>query len=182
MISVPDISGYLCVARIERVLADSPDVVAARANLTLRQARVTLTDADTDPSPVFYALGKLGFDARPMELYDSDPTSARQRGLDLLRCIAVAESGAMSVMLLSVAFWAGAEAAIRETFHLISTLIAVPVVAHAGQPFLCSGVAALRSGLLNMEGPHRAGGVAGRWRSASSNWRSAEIMCSSMPP
>ncbi len=153
LISIPDISCGACVARIERSLNDCPDVIAARANLTLRQVRVTLTDADTDPSPVFDALAALRYTARPLDQTDTEPASTRQDGPDLLKCIAVAGFGAMNVMLLSVAVWSGAEAATRETFHLISALIAVPVAAYAGQPFFRSALASLRCGRLNMEVP-----------------------------
>ena len=153
LISIPDISCGACVARIERTLIDCPGVVAARANLTLRQVRVTLTDANTDPSPVYDALAALGYTARPLDPSDTESASAGQDGPDLLRCIAVAGFGAMNVMLLSVAVWSGAEATTRETFHLISALIAVPVVAYAGQPFFRSAIGALRYGRLNMEVP-----------------------------
>ncbi len=153
LISVPNISCGACVARIERALIDCPGVVAARANLTLRQVRVTLTDANTDPSPGYEALAALGYTARPLDPSDTEPASAQQDGPDLLRCIAVAGFGAMNVMLLSVAVWSGAEATTRDTFHLISALIAVPVVAYAGQPFFRSALVVLRGGRLNMDVP-----------------------------
>lgn len=41
----------------------------------------------------------------------------------------------------------------QETFHLVSALIAVPVVAYAGQPFFRSALGALRGGRTNMDVP-----------------------------
>ena len=51
----------------------------------------------------------------------------------------------MNIMLMSVSVWAGADGATRQTFHLVSALIAVPVALYAGQPFYRSACTALRS-------------------------------------
>ncbi|MFV0474553.1 MAG: heavy metal translocating P-type ATPase [Pikeienuella sp.] len=153
LISVPGISCGGCVGRIERGLAELPEVHAARANLTLKQVRVTLTDAAADPSPVFEALATLGYPGRPIDQTDDEPRDARREGSDLLRCVAVAGFGAMNVMLLSVAVWAGAAGATRETFHLVSALIALPVVSYAGRPFFRSALSALGARRLNMDVP-----------------------------
>ena len=59
----------------------------------------------------------------------------------------------MNIMLMSVSVWAGAEGATRQTFHLVSALIAVPVVLYAGRPFYRSAWSALRSRRLNMDVP-----------------------------
>ena len=59
LLSVPGIRCGGCVAAIERALAGRGDVVAARANLTLRRVSVTLPAAETDPKPIIEALAAL---------------------------------------------------------------------------------------------------------------------------
>jgi len=153
ILSVPDLRCGGCVAAIERTLNARADVVSARVNLTLKQAVVTFADADLDPSSVISALSQLGYAASYMDQDLSDEDHTDKVGRGLLRAIAVAGFGAANIMLLSVAVWSGAAGETRDTFHLISALIAIPVVAYAGQPFFRSALQALRVRRLNMDVP-----------------------------
>ncbi len=153
LISVPGIRCGGCVATIERALRGQPEVVSARVNLTLRRVNVTLKQAGMDPLPVFETLAGLGYAGRLVDITDGGGAPEERAGPGLLRAVAVAGFGAMNIMLLSVAVWAGAGGETRATFHLISALIAVPVVAYAGQPFFRSALKALRHGRLNMDVP-----------------------------
>lgn len=151
LLSVPGLRCGGCVAAVERSLAELPQIVSARANLTLKQVRVTLARAEDDPLPVLERLEALGHDVQPIEA--DQQTDPKGEGPGLLRAMAVAGFGAMNVMLLSVAVWSGADGVMRETFHLISGLIALPVVAYAGQPFFRSALSALKARRLNMDVP-----------------------------
>lgn len=151
VLSVPDIRCGGCVASIERALNARPDVVSARVNLTLKQVRVLLPRVDSDPAPIINALAGLGFKASAAAAGDHAATDPA--GKQLLRATALAGFGAMNIMLLSVGVWSGAEAATRDTFHLVSALIALPVVAYAGRPFFASAWKALRVWRTNMDVP-----------------------------
>jgi len=153
VLSIPDLRCGGCVATIERALNARPDVASARVNLTLKQGVVTFVNADTDPTAAICALALLGYPAIPADVAQSDEDDTDNIGRGLLRAIAVAGFGAMNIMILSVAVWSGAAGETRDTFHLISALIAIPVVAYAGQPFFRSALQALRVGRLNMDVP-----------------------------
>lgn len=133
VLSAPGIRCGGCIASIERALDACTGVVAARANLTLRRITVTLENADTDPLPVLDALDALGYPAEPIDA-SAAGGAEDHAGPGLLKAVAVAGFGAMNIMLLSVAVWSGADGAMREVFHLVSALIAVPVVAYAVSP------------------------------------------------
>lgn len=153
VLSVPGIKCGGCVSKIERALNARDDVASARVNLTLRQASVTFAAPGTDPLPLIEELASLGFPAVPADIgaghdADDDPTGGR-----LLRAMAVAGFGAMNIMLYSVGVWSGAGEATRSTFHVVSALIGLPVVAYSGQPFFQSANAALRAGRTNMDVP-----------------------------
>ncbi len=159
VLSVPDIRCGGCVASIERALNKRPDVVSARVNLTLKQVRLLLPRPDSDPAPIIDALAGLGFKASATEAGDHAATDPA--GKQLLRATALAGFGAMNIMLLSVGVWSGAEDATRNTFHLISALIALPVVVYAGRPFFASAWGAVRVWRTNMDVPISLGVLLG---------------------
>jgi len=71
----------------------------------------------------------------------------------LLRALAVAAFGMMNIMLLSVSIWSGAVGVTRDLFHMLSALIAIPVIAYSGRPFFASAAMALRYRRTNMDVP-----------------------------
>ena len=152
-LSAPTIRCGGCVAAIERALVSRPDVDRARANLTLRRISVTPSPAAADLSGILAALDRIGHPATPIDAADLFVEAGDRTGQALLRAVAVAGFGAMNVMLLSVAVWSGATGATRDSFHLISGLIAVPIVAYAGRFFFVSAWRALRRGGVNMDVP-----------------------------
>jgi Cu2+-exporting ATPase len=147
--SLPGIHCAACIGKIERGLATVNGVDTVRVNLSLKRVNVS---GHVDPANVESALLNLGFEAYPLDLEELN--KARDIvGRGLLMRMAVAGFAMMNVMLLSVAVWSGAADATRDMFHLISAMIALPVVAYAGQPFFQNAWSALRVGRLNMDVP-----------------------------
>ena len=152
VLSVPAVRCGQCIAAVERALGACEGVASARVNLTLRRVRLTLAPG-ADPQLPLRTLAAIGYPATPIEPAAPQDLGSTQGAPALLRALAVAGFGSMNVMLMSVAVWSGADGATRQTFHLISALVAVPVVAYAGRPFFASALTALRSGRLNMDVP-----------------------------
>ncbi|HKT85262.1 MAG TPA: heavy metal translocating P-type ATPase [Novosphingobium sp.] len=148
--TVPGMRCAGCIGRIERGLIAVPGVAAARVNFSAKRVAVSHAPALTDDA-IIEELRGLGFEAeRAAEnpLGGDDAETKR-----LLRALAVAGFGMMNIMLFSVSVWSGADAETRELFHLVSAMIAVPVIAYAGRPFFSSALMALRHRRTNMDVP-----------------------------
>ncbi|WP_027444273.1 heavy metal translocating P-type ATPase [Erythrobacter cryptus] len=149
-LAVPGIKCAGCIGKIERELPRTPGIHAARANLSTRQVAIR-HDPALGQDALAAALLSLGFEAQPISDNPHSRDEAEQRRL--LRALGVAGFGMMNVMLLSVSIWAGADGATRALFHWLSALIALPVIAYAGQPFFASAWAALSHRRTNMDVP-----------------------------
>lgn len=159
-LSVPDIVCGHCIRTVETALKTVKGVSAARANLAMRRVTVTLRhDADNDGSDVtdlVAALKKAGYTAA--ELVEGAETAAsRGRSSEIIRRLGVAGFAAANIMLLSISVWSGEasdmDGSVRDLFHWVSALIALPAIAYAGQPFFRSAFSALRARRLNMDVP-----------------------------
>ncbi len=145
-----------CVRRIESALTAVPEVVEARVNLTTRRLVLKWHGASGRAPELAARVTDLGFRLIP---YDPDRLGAADRAQEtgLLRAMAVAGFGMANVMLLSVGIWAGhfedMGEGTRALMHWFSALVALPVIAYAGQPFFRSALGALRHGRTNMDVP-----------------------------
>lgn len=147
--SLPGVHCAACIGKIERGLASVIGVTAVRVNLSMKRLSIS---GPADPDVVLDVLSGLGFEAYPLDL-EALTKSRDDQGKALLTRLAVAGFAMMNVMLMSVAVWSGATDATRDLFHLLSAMIALPVVAYAGQPFFQNALSALRVGRLNMDVP-----------------------------
>ncbi|WP_370402302.1 heavy metal translocating P-type ATPase [Sulfitobacter sp. JB4-11] len=147
--SLPTIHCAACIGKIERGLAGLSGVTHVRVNLSLKRLSV---EGPVPSQRLQSALSDLGFEAYPLDMAALN-TARDDQGRALLTRMAVAGFAMMNVMLLSVAVWSGATDATRDLFHLISAMIALPVVAYAAQPFFKNAWSALQVGRLNMDVP-----------------------------
>lgn len=142
-----------CMTKVERVLAATEGVLAARANLSAKRATATIDAAVTGAPELAQALDRAGFTAAELA---EEPACAHDDDR-LLRAMAVAGFAAANVMLLSVAVWAGLasdmSAEVQALFHWLSALIALPAILYSGQPFFTSARDALKGRRLNMDVP-----------------------------
>lgn len=145
-----------CMRTIETGLEDIPGLTTARFNLTKHRLQVTGVAGVLEPGPIMARLDRLGYRARPIEATATlEPEALAERGL--IRALAVSGFAAANIMLLSVSVWSGNATGIdpemRDLFHWVSAIIAVPAVAIAGQPFFQSAFSVLRRGRTNMDVP-----------------------------
>ena len=154
LFNVPGIHCAGCIAKIERGLAVTEGVRAARVNFTAKRVRVE-HDAGIEDEVIQGELRRLGFASEPF--VGENTTAANRESQKLLRALGVAGFASMNVMLLSVSVWSGATGVTRDLFHFLSGLIAVPAVAYSGRPFFSSAWGALRAGRTNMDVPISVG-------------------------
>ena len=149
-----------CVWLVERALAATPGVTAARVNLTTRRLNLTWTGGRERLGELSDRIRLLGYRLAPSDASDQLSADAAQ-SRELLGAMAVAGFAAMNIMLLSVSVWAGHTQgmgeATRSFMHWLSALIALPTVAYAGRPFFKSALRAIRAGHTNMDVPISVG-------------------------
>lgn len=152
-LAVPTARCAGCIRSIEGALAGLDNVVDARVNLSTRRVKVRWR-ADGSPPPLVKTLSQAGYDAT----LSSPETDIRDPEMDrLVRATAVAGFAMMNIMLLSVSIWSGADPALRNIFHVISAVLAAPVVFYSGRIFFQSAWSALRVGKANMDVPIAVG-------------------------
>ena len=143
-----------CIQKIEGALKADQAVTAARLNLSTGRLTIAFDGAASIANRLADTVRKAGYRVAPFDAVGRDEADTAHEKR-LLRAIAVSGFGAANIMLLSVSVWSGAEMAdsTKALFHWISALIAIPVVAYAGQPFFQSAWGVLKNRATNMDVP-----------------------------
>ncbi|MEQ1607903.1 MAG: heavy metal translocating P-type ATPase [Hyphomonadaceae bacterium] len=142
-----------CLAKIESAVARLPGVALARLNLSTGRLRVEWTGA-LRSRLVVEAITSLGYGASAFEPAKADEAGAKTER-DLFTALTVAGVATAAIMFLSEPLWFGTDLPqeTRTILRWISALVAIPAAAFAGQPFLSSALASIRSRRLNMDVP-----------------------------
>ncbi len=142
-----------CVWLIEQGLRGTDGVVDARVNLTGRRLRLRWDTARARLSDLLERLAQLGYAAVPFDPKTAEGSLQRENRKLLYR-MAFAAFGAMNLMWISIALYAGAdEGEFRDLFHWIGFLIATPTLAYSGWPFYRGAWRGLRQLRLGMDLP-----------------------------
>jgi len=147
-LAVPTIHCGGCMQKIEQALVVLPEVEHARVNLSTK--RVTVRWHGDVPPQIIETLSQIGYEAH---LYDTSLDGKDLVLARLIRALAVAGFAASNIMLLSVSIWSGATDEMRNLFHWLSALIALPALVYSGSIFFNSAWRALRVGRANMDVP-----------------------------
>ncbi len=165
-----------CVWLIEKALGNLPGVTRAEVNLARQRLQLEWQPQQVVLSAILRRLVALGYAAVPF-----DPETAegqlKRRNRRLLFRMGFAAFGAMNMMWISIALYAGAfsgiDAEYKQFFHWVSFAIATPVLFYSGGPFLVSAWRGLMVRHLTMDLPIAIGALStysySLWRTLQGN-------------
>ncbi|HID48478.1 MAG TPA: heavy metal translocating P-type ATPase, partial [Chromatiales bacterium] len=153
------LEGIVCAACVwlnERHVGSLPGVEEFRVNYSTHRASVKWDDSVIHLSDILRAIAAIGYVAHPFDPGRQERIYKKERHQALKR-LAVAGLGAMQVMMLAVAMYAGdyygMEARLELFFRWVSLVIATPVVLYAARPFFQGAWRDLRRRQLGMDVP-----------------------------
>jgi Cu2+-exporting ATPase len=130
-----------CVWLIEKALTGMQGVVRAEVNLARQRLWLQWDPAHVSLSAVIRRLAMLGYAATPFDQENAEGQMQRYNRRLLFR-MGFAGFGAMNIMWISIALYAGSfsgiETEYKHFFHWIGFAIATPVLFYSGGPFLAS--------------------------------------------
>ncbi len=153
------LEGIVCAACVwlnERHVGALPGVKAFRVNYATHRATLVWDDSRIHLSDILKAIAGIGYVAHPFDPGRQEQLQKRERAAALRR-LAIAGLGAMQVMMLAIAMYAGDYSGmdddLRQFMRWISLTIATPVLLYSAQPFFASAWRDLRRRTLGMDVP-----------------------------
>ncbi len=138
------LEGIVCAACVwlnERHVSKLSGVIQFQVNYATHRARVKWDNSVLKLSDILKAIASIGYRAHPFDPGRQEVIYKKERQRALTR-LAVAGLGAMQVMMLAIALYAGAadvsDQKMANFFRWISFLIATPVVFYSAQTFFNS--------------------------------------------
>jgi len=153
------LEGIVCAACVwlnERHVMALPGVIEFHINYSTRRATVKWNDSKIKLSDILKAITDIGYIAHPFDPGRQEKIQKKERS-KALRMLAVAGLGAMQVMMLAVAMYAGEsqgmDANIQRFMRWVSLVISVPVVFYSSTVFFTSAWRDLKFRKLGMDVP-----------------------------
>ena len=152
-----------CVWLIEKALSGMNGIIKAEVNLVHHRLLLQWQPDKVSLPKIMTRLAALGYAAVPFNL-ESVEGGLHKQNRQLLFRLGFAGFGAMNIMWVSIALYAGAFSGIsteyRQFFHWVSLAIATPVLLYSGGPILISAWRGLRQFRLSMDLPVTIGALA----------------------
>jgi len=153
------LEGITCAACVwlnERHVNALPGVIDFSVNYSTHRARVHWDDSRVHLSDILKAISEIGYVAHPFDPGRQETVHKKERSAALRR-LAVAGLGAMQVMMLAIAMYAGdysgMDEGLRVFMRWVSLLLTLPVVLYSAAGFFTTAWHDLRRRHLSMEVP-----------------------------
>lgn len=153
------LEGITCAACVwlnERHVRSLPGVQDFQVNYSTHRAHVTWDDSQLHLSDILKAIASIGYIAHPFDPGRQEQVQKKEKSRALRRLF-VAGLGAMQVMMLAVAMYAGdaygMDAVIHEFMRWVSLVLTLPVVFYSASGFFVTAWRDLRRRQLSMEIP-----------------------------
>ena len=153
------LEGIVCAACVwlnERHVSALAGVVEFRVNYSTHRARVRWDDSKIKLSDILQAISSIGYLAHPFDAGRQEALYKKERSAALKR-LAIAGLGAVQVMMLAVALYAGdysgMDAGLENFMRWVSLFIATPVVFYSAKSFFSSAWRDLKVHQLGMDVP-----------------------------
>lgn len=153
------LEGIVCAACVwlnERHIGALQGVVEFRVNYSTHRARVRWDDSQIKLSDILQAITSIGYLAHPFDAGRQEEVYKKERS-NALKRLAVAGLGAVQVMMLAVALYAGdysgMDSGLENFMRWVSLFIATPVVFYSARSFFSSAWRDLKAHQLGMDVP-----------------------------
>ncbi len=153
------LEGIVCAACVwlnEQHVNKLSGIKSFTINYSTQRARISWDDTQIKLSDILKSIASIGYRAHPFDPGKQESIQKKQRHKALIR-LAVAGLGAMQVMMLAIALYAGDYSGISSDlklfFRWISALIATPVVLYSAQTFFIGAWRDLKRKQLGMDVP-----------------------------
>lgn len=153
------LEGITCAACVwlnERHVNALPGVIDFSVNYSTHRARVHWDDSQIHLSDILKAISAIGYVAHPFDPGRQEAVNKKEKSAALRR-LAVAGLGAMQVMMLAIAMYAGdysgMEEGLRVFMRWVSLILTLPVVLYSAAGFFTTAWRDLKRHQLSMEVP-----------------------------